>query len=86
MWDNHQALDLISNVLIVAAVLTSGYFISQWAVNLPIFPFKQVNVSSGGGSDGMDAKLVRNLGDGFSGDFVDLLFSSGVHNFQRAES
>ena len=32
MWDN-QALDLISNVLIVAAVLTSGYFISQWAVN-----------------------------------------------------
>ncbi|SFH19471.1 cell division protein FtsQ [Nitrosospira sp. Nsp14] len=52
MWDNHQGLDLISNVLIVAAVLISGYFISQWAVNLPIFPFKQVNVSSGGGSDG----------------------------------
>ena len=54
MWDNHQALDLISNVLVVAAALTSGYFISQWVVHLPVFPFKQVNVSSsaGGGGNG----------------------------------
>ena len=49
MWDNHQGLDLISNVLVVAATLTAGYYISQWAVNLPFFPFKQVNVS---GRDG----------------------------------
>ena len=57
MWDNHQALDLHVELLIVAAVLTSGYFISQWAVNLPVFPFKQVNVSSGGGSDGGNRAL-----------------------------
>ena len=28
------------------AALTLGYFISQWVVQLPVFPFKQVNVSS----------------------------------------
>ncbi|PTR15210.1 MULTISPECIES: cell division protein FtsQ/DivIB [unclassified Nitrosospira] len=53
MWDNHQALDLISNVLIVAAALTSAYYISQWAVNLPVFPFKQIDIS---GSDGAGGK------------------------------
>jgi cell division protein FtsQ len=52
MWDNHQALDLISNVLVVAAALTSGYYISQWAVNLPVFPFKQVNISGGDANGG----------------------------------
>ncbi len=37
MWDNHQALDLISNVLVVTAALTLGYFISQWAVQFARF-------------------------------------------------
>jgi cell division protein FtsQ len=59
MWDNHQALDLISNVLVVTAALTLGYFISQWVVQLPVFPFKQVNVSSrdGGGGNGGNGVL-----------------------------
>ena len=54
MWDNHHALDLISNVLVVAAALTSAYYVSQWAVNLPVFPFKEINVSGrdGAGSNG----------------------------------
>jgi cell division protein FtsQ len=53
MWDNHQALDLISNVLVVAAALASAYYISQWAVNLPVFPFTQIDIS---GSDGAGGK------------------------------
>jgi cell division protein FtsQ len=51
MWDNHQALDLISNVLVVAAALTSAYYVSQWAANLPVFPFKQINVIGRVGAD-----------------------------------
>jgi cell division protein FtsQ len=64
MWDNHQALDLISNVLVVAAVLTSGFYISQWAVNLPVFPFKQVSVSGHGDNGGSLRHVTREQIDG----------------------
>ncbi|MBA4141504.1 MAG: FtsQ-type POTRA domain-containing protein [Nitrosospira sp.] len=48
MWDNHQTLDLLSNVLLVLAALTAGYLVNQRVLNLPVFPLKEAHV---GGSE-----------------------------------
>lgn len=50
MWDNHQALDLLSSSLFVLVALMVLYTISQWTVNLPVFPLKEVSVSAIDGS------------------------------------
>ena len=46
MWDNHQALDLLSSSLFLLVALMVLYVISQWTVNLPVFPLKEVSVSA----------------------------------------
>jgi cell division protein FtsQ len=50
MWDNHQALDLLSSSLFLLVALMVLYVISQWTVNLPMFPLKEVSVSAINGS------------------------------------
>jgi cell division protein FtsQ len=50
MWDNHQALDLLSSSLFFLVALMVLYAISQWTVNLPVFPLKEVSVSAINGS------------------------------------
>jgi cell division protein FtsQ len=47
MWDNHQMLGLLANSLVGLAALVATYFISKWAINLPVFPLKEVQVSIG---------------------------------------
>lgn len=46
MWDNHQALDLLASSLFALVTLAAIYAMSHWAVNLPVFPVKEVSVSS----------------------------------------
>ncbi|SEK31782.1 cell division protein FtsQ/DivIB [Nitrosovibrio tenuis] len=60
MWDNHQMLGFLANSLFALAALIAGYFISKWAINLPVFPLKVVSVSSTGtrNSDLAGAKHV----------------------------
>ncbi|MDE2365374.1 MAG: cell division protein FtsQ/DivIB [Betaproteobacteria bacterium] len=53
MWDNHQMLGLLANSLFGLAALIAGYFISKWAITLPVFPLKVVSVSgTGSGASG----------------------------------
>ena len=51
MWDNHQALALLSNWLFVLIALIVLYVISQWTINLPVFPLKEVSVSGSGSGE-----------------------------------
>lgn len=48
MWDNHQTLDFLSSWLFVVAVLIAGCLISQWAINLPVFPLQEMTVRGSG--------------------------------------
>jgi cell division protein FtsQ len=45
MWDNHQMLGSLANVLFALAVLIAAYFLAKWVINLPILPLKAVSVS-----------------------------------------
>ncbi|SEP26018.1 cell division protein FtsQ/DivIB [Nitrosovibrio sp. Nv6] len=63
MWDNHQTLDLLSSCLFVLAVLTTGYLISQWAINLPVFPLQEMTVR-GSGDGGRLRHVTREQIDG----------------------
>lgn len=49
MWDNHQMLHLLANVLFTLAALAAAYVIGLWAINSPAFLLKEVIVS--GSSD-----------------------------------
>ena len=46
MWDNHQMLGLLANSLFVLAALVASYSIGNWAINLPMFPLKEMRVSA----------------------------------------
>lgn len=46
MWDNHQVLDLLASTLFALVAMIALYGISQWTVNLPLFPLKEVSVSA----------------------------------------
>ncbi|MDQ3186431.1 MAG: cell division protein FtsQ/DivIB [Pseudomonadota bacterium] len=50
MWDNHQALDLFASSLVALVALAAMYAMGHWAVNLPVFPVKEVSVGSINGS------------------------------------
>ncbi len=52
MWDNHQVLDLLASTLFALVALIVLYGISQWTVNLPLFPLKEVSVSAANSSGG----------------------------------
>lgn len=63
MWDNHQSLDLLANWFFALAAVIAGYLISQWAVNLPVFPLLEMNVSGNNG-DGRLKHVTREQIDG----------------------
>lgn len=54
MWDNHQALHLLASSLFALVALAVVYAMGHWAANLPVFPVKEVSVSS---TDGRGGKL-----------------------------
>lgn len=63
MWDNYQTLDLLSSSLRVVAALIAAYLIWQWALNLPIFPLKEVNVSGSDRSGALDHVTREQIND-----------------------
>jgi cell division protein FtsQ len=48
MWDNHQMLGSLANSLFAFAALIASYYITKWAINLPLLPLKEISVSSVG--------------------------------------
>lgn len=59
MWDNHQVLDLLASTLFTLVALIVLYGISQWTVNLPLFPLKEVSVSATNSSSGELKHVTR---------------------------
>jgi len=59
MWDNHQVLDLLASTLFTLVALIVLYGISQWTVNLPLFPLKEVSVSAANSSSGELKHVTR---------------------------
>lgn len=59
MWDNHQALDLLASSLFTLVALMVLYAFSQWAINLPVFPLKEVSVSAINSSSGKLKQVTR---------------------------
>jgi cell division protein FtsQ len=57
MWDNHQALRLLANLLLGIAALAATYIIGSWAVNTSTIPLKQVKVI-GANNSGKELKHV----------------------------
>ncbi|MBA0921667.1 MAG: cell division protein FtsQ/DivIB [Nitrosospira sp.] len=49
MWDNHQTLRLLANTMFVFLLVLIMYIVGPWAINLPIFPLKEVSVAGNGG-------------------------------------
>jgi len=59
MWDNHQVLDLLASTLFTLVALIVLYGISQWTVNLPLFPLKEASVSAANSSSGELKHVTR---------------------------
>lgn len=53
MWDNHQMLHLLANLLLTLTALAAVYAIGLWAMNSPMFLLKEVAVSGSGSNDGL---------------------------------
>ncbi len=52
MWDNHQTLDALANLLSGLAVLAAVYLVCEWAIRfLPVLPLTEVRITSAGSSD-----------------------------------
>lgn len=87
MWDNHQALDLLASLLFALVALTTIYAVSDWALNLPVLPVKEVSVSGINSSGGRLKHVTREqisgaVGSEFIGSFltVDLNAMCNVFN------
>jgi cell division protein FtsQ len=52
MWDNHQTLHLLGNLLFGVAALAATYSIGSWVVNSPAIQLKQVSISGTNYSNG----------------------------------
>jgi cell division protein FtsQ len=57
MWDNHQAIRLLANLLLGIAALAATYTIGSWAVNSSTIPVMQVKVI-GANNSGKELKHV----------------------------
>ncbi|MDP1557954.1 MAG: cell division protein FtsQ/DivIB [Nitrosomonas sp.] len=60
MWNNHQLLNSLANVLFVTVILAVLYTVNLRYIKLPIFPINEISIKPINGIDSGDRKL-RNI-------------------------
>ena len=59
MWDNYQALNLLSRILLALVAITILYAIGLRLIKPPLFPIKEINIQVVNGARTDDKKLLN---------------------------
>ena len=59
MWNNHQALNLLSRILFTLVAIAALYAIGLRLIEPPLFPIKEINIQVVNGTKTDDKKLLN---------------------------
>ena len=92
MWNNHKALNLLTNLILTGVVLSVAYFLVSSMIKLPLFDLKEIRIESVSNTDQSNKlalqhinrqQIERVVGDAVIGNFLTVDLSRIKDAFQE---